>query len=666
MAEKKISYLNRTFSDYKQALKEYIEEYYPQVADSLSDASIGSWLIDLAATIGDNLSFYIDRALAETNIDTAQSKNSILSIARSNGFKIPGPKGSMAEEEFSCDLPPVSDNDNSGSQIGMPNWAYAPILKKGTKLSSQNQTFELMHDIDFSEQFDSNGVSNRTITPVKNSNGKIVKYTIKKYDTIVAGESKIYKQAINAADIKPFMEILLPDKNVMEIESILFKDGTDYHLNPTMNEFMREEEYTKSGETADKTDTYRFFEVDHLTEQYRWGDSIYKDGNQAEALPKTYTYDYMQTDNNGIAWKYPVMSITKGEWKPLKQKFITEYTDNGYLKIIFGAGANSGQDDKITDAITDFSKYQISKMINNGSMGVLPKAGWTMFVLYRVGGGAASNVPKGSIKTISLLNMEVGRCLNTQMDATILSAVKNSLKVTNTTPSVSGKDAPTVDEIRAMIKYNSGAQERCVTLKDYESRILKMSPRYGSAFRLRAVEENNKVMLYLLDIDNEGKLTDEIPEKLSDNISNYLSMYRTINDYVEIKSGRIINISIEADIYVDKNYNKGDVGKSVVNAITSYMGINKHQMGEDIFIGDLEKEISKIDGVINLTDMRVFNEYGTGYSGTRTSQTIMEEETEGQSEIDLEANDYILNSEPDEMFELKYPESDIRLRIKTR
>ena len=44
----------------------------------------------------------------------------------------------------------------------------------------------------------------------------------------------------------------------------------------------------------------------------------------------------------------------------------------------------------------------------------------------------------------------------------------------------------------------------------------------------------------------------------------------------------------------------------------------------------------------------------------------MAEETEGQSEIDLEANDYILNSEPDEMFEIKYPESDIRLRIKTR
>ena len=117
---------------------------------------------------------------------------------------------------------------------------------------------------------------------------------------------------------------------------------------------------------------------------------------------------------------------------------------------------------------------------------------------------------------------------------------------------------------------------------------------------------------------------------------------------------------------MDKNYNKGDVGKSVISTITSYMDTNKHQMGEDIFVGDLEKEISKIDGVVNLIDMRIYNEYGANYSGTRTSQEIMAEETEGQSEIDLEANDYILNSEPDEMFEIKYPESDIRLRIKTR
>lgn len=661
MSEKKISYLNRTFSDYQQALKDYIKEYYPQLSNSLDDAAIGSWLIDLAATVGDNLSYYIDRALAETNIETAQQRSSVLSIARSNGFRIPGPKGSMAEEEFSCDLPVVTETDNSSSQIGMPNWAYAPIIKKGTKLSSSNQIFEVENDIDFSQQFDSNGVSNRTITPVKNSNGKITKYTVKKYDTIIAGERKIYKQVITANDIKSFMEVLLPEKNVMEIESILFKDGTDYHTNPTMNDFKREEEIVTS-ETGGTT--YRFFEVNHLSEQYRWGSAV-DEVNSKEGEVVKYQYDYTETDDSGVTWSYPVMSITKGEWKPLKQKFITEYTDNGYLKIIFGAGINSGQQVDIDEANLDFSKYQINRMIYNNSMGVLPKAGTTMFILYKVGGGAASNVPKGTINTISLLNMEVGKCLSTEKDATIMSSVKNSIKVTNTTPSVSGKDAPSVDEIRMMVKYNSGAQERCVTLKDYENRIIKMPARYGSAFRVRAVEENNKVMIYLLGIDNAGQLTTEIPEKLTDNISNYLSMYRTINDYVELKSGRIINVSIEADVYIDKNYNKGDVGKAVINTITSYMDINKHQLGEDIFVGDLEKEISKVDGVVNLIDLRVYNEYGTNYSSTRTSQEIVEE-YENQSEIDLEASDYILNSEPDEMFEIKYPESDIRLRIKTR
>lgn len=663
----KISYLNRNFADYRQALKDYITEYYPQIADSLSDASIGSWLIDLVAAVGDNLSYYIDRALAETNIDTAQQRNSVFSIARSHGFRIPGPKGSMAEEEFSCELPVVSETDNSKSQMGMPNWAYAPVLKKGTRLSSQSQTFELMNDIDFSEQFDSNGVSNRKIIPVKDSNGRIIKYTVKKYDTIVAGESKIYKQVITANDIVPFMEILLPEKNIMEVESIIFKDGTNYHVNPTMNEFMRDEEYIEATTTTTATtDTYRFFEVEHLTEQYRWGTRVTKDGNQAEGQPEVYEYDYLN-ENSDNAEIYPVATIARGEWKPLRQKFITEYTDNGYMKIIFGSGEDTAQDVDLSDANMSFSKYQISRMVRNQHMGVLPKAGMTMFVLYRVGGGAASNVPKGSINTISLLNMEVGRCLTTKKDTSILTAVKNSIKVTNTTPSVSGKDAPTVDEIRAMIKYNSGSQDRCVTLKDYEIRVMQMPPKYGSAFRIRGVEENNKVMLYLLGIDNEGKLTTDIPEKLTDNIADYLSMYRSMNDYVEMKSGRIVNISIEADVYVDKNYNKGDVGKTIISTIVDYMDIGRHQLGEDIFVGDLEKEISKIDGVINLMDLRVYNEYGVNYSGTRTSQEIYDDEVkEAQSEINLEASDYILNSESDEMFEIKYPESDIRLQIKTR
>ena len=323
-------------------------------------------------------------------------------------------------------------------------------------------------------------------------------------------------------------------------------------------------------------------------------------------------------------------------------------------------------------------------MINNDSLGILPKENWTMFVLYKVGGGAASNVAKGAINNIVYLNAEIGKCVRNDEDQKIINAVKNSLSVTNTIPSVSGKDMPSEDEIRNMIKYNNAAQERCVTLKDYECRILQMPSEYGTPFRVGAVEENNKVMIYVLGVDYLGHLSEILPSQLVKNIVNYLSFYKSLNDFVEIKSGRIINLSFEVDLYINKNYNKSDVVTNVINTITDYMDINNHQMGEDIFVGDLEKEISKVDGVINLIDLRVYNEYGDGYSQTKSSQEIYvpseceysamfggENNEDGDTisdkdRIDLSASDGILYTDNDSMLEIKYPEKDIRIRVKSR
>lgn len=680
MSEKKITYLDRNFEDYKNSLTSFVEKYYPQIDNSMNDASIGSWLIDLVASVSDNLSYHIDRVYQETCIDTAQERSSLYSLARSNGLKIPGPKGSMAEVEFSCELPVNTEYLNSSSTQGVPNWYFAPVIKKGTKLSAGSQIFEVTSDIDFSQQFDENGVSNRTIVPKRNSNGNIEKYTIKKLSTVVAGESKIYRKVLSSSDIVPFMEIILPDSNVMSVESIIFKPGNNFQSDPSINEFMYENEFTSANVTATKTDVYRFFEVNSLLQQYRWG----KEVEESTAQPVVYKYGYSAVGDNGESMGVvPTAAITKGKWIPLKQKFITEFTNNGYLKIIFGAGEESGQQVDYSGA-SNFSQNQISRMINNDSLGILPKENWTMFVLYKVGGGAASNVAKGAINNIVYLNAEIGKCVRNDEDQKIINAVKNSLSATNTIPSVSGKDMPSEDEIRNMIKYNNAAQERCVTLKDYECRILQMPPEYGTPFRVGAVEENNKVMIYVLGVDYLGHLSEILPSQLVKNIVNYLSFYKSLNDFVEIKSGRIINLSFEVDLYINKNYNKSDVVTNVINTITDYMDINNHQMGEDIFVGDLEKEISKVDGVINLIDLRVYNEYGDGYSQTKSSQEIYvpseceysamfggENNEDGDTisdkdRIDLSASDGILYTDNDSMLEIKYPEKDIRIRVKSR
>ena len=346
---------------------------------------------------------------------------------------------------------------------------------------------------------------------------------------------------------------------------------------------------------------------------------------------------------------------------------VTEYTDKGYLKVIFGSGEQIGTE--YHGERDNFAAYQISKIVKNGFLGKLPQLGTTMYILYRVGGGAASNVAAGAINNISYLNAVIG-CKNGLSTETI-AAVRKSLEVTNPYPSVTGKDAPTVDEIKAMIKYNNSAQDRCVTVKDYENRIMMLPPRYGTPFRVSAVEENNKVMVYMLGIDYKGKLSDVLPEQLVKNISEYLAKYRTINDFVEMKSGRIINISVEADLYIDKNYNAGDVIAETIDVIKDFFDINKHRLGETIYLSMLMKEISNVSGVLNLMDLRIFNQFGENYSPDRSIDPVVTDspfvsDGEAMSQIDIDATSYLLNSDADAMFEIKQPDTDIRIRSMVR
>lgn len=676
MSEKKISYLNKTFNDYKKSLIEYSNKYYPDLTDNLDEGSIGSWLIDINASIADNLSYAIDCAYNETNLDSANEVSSIYNLARSNGLHIPGPKASLCEVEFTCVIPNMNINDSSKTPV--PYWGIAPIIKKGTKVSGGGVKFELLEDCDFTKQFDEEGNSNRKITPKRNSNGLIEGYIVSKLAVVASGESKIYSKVLNANEITPFMEVLIPDTNVMSIESIIFKEGTDFKNTPSINEFMYHEEKTDKENSISGADVYRYFEVENLLEQYRWGAVTEENENSKYKYPQPiiYMYGYNDEENKKII---PTYSITRGEWKPLKQKFITEYTDNGYLKVIFGGANRNRTEGYANDFASSFTKGMISRIIDNDALGVLPPNGTTMFILYRKGGGATSNIAKGAITTIDYLNVDNIKYFSSASEQKAANNVRNSIKVINTTPSISGKDMPSVNEIKYMIKYNNSAQNRCITVKDYENRVMQIPAKYGCPFRVSAIEENNKIMLYLLGIDNKGNLSDVLPSQLVKNIINYLSIYKSINDFVEIKSGKVINLSFECDLFIDKNYNKSDVVNTVINTIKKYMDINKHYMGEDIFIGDLQKEISKVDGVINLVDLRVFNEFGNGYSSTISNQepyiNSMNYNTEseynsnieeGRMQLDMKATDGVLYNNADSMFEIKYPENDIKIRIKTR
>lgn len=654
--EKGISYINRTFNDYKNSLLNYTKQYYPELEEDFNDASIGSWLLDVVANIGDNLSYHIDRVYQETNLESANELESVYSIARSNNVKIPGPKAAMTEVVFTCELP--VDSKSKTSSMDNPDWSYAPVIKKGTKVSSGNEIFELLDDVDFNEQFNKNGISDRLMVPKRNSRGIIDRYVISKTGMVYAGETKIFTRVLRSSDITPFMSFIIPDNNVMDIESIIVKDGTNHNNTPTMSEFLYPHESNIGKDDCNGlVKLWRFFEVDYLAQQYQWGD---------------YSGEVVKRDENENTHEY---YIRKGAWNPVRQKFITEFTNKGQLKVIFGAGNENLKNIDYSQKYKDVDL--ITRIINNDGLGVLPKPDTTLYIMYKKGGGANSNVAEGAINNIYYLNTTLRG-----VDTEVSNNIKRSINVTNQVPGVSGRDMMSADEIKYLIKYNNGAQDRCVTLKDYYDRIAKLPSRYGCPFRYGITEENNKIMIYTLGLNSEGKLTDVIPSILLENLKNYLSGYKMINDYIEIKPGRYINLQFEIEIFVDKNYNTSDVVANIVECVKNYMDINKNQMGDDIFVGDIEKEISKIDGVSNLISLEVFNVYGYGYSNNKTMQSLKEisslyldpeigeninpDEYADKDCIDLKMSDKMLFSENDTMFEIRYPENDIICRCKQR
>lgn len=606
MANQGINYGYRNFADIRAGLVDMVRQYYPDIFNDFNDASVGMMLLELNAAVGDMLSFNTDRMFQETQIDYAQERKSVLSMARTFGLKIPANRPSVTIVDFSVIVPVLGDTFDI---------SYCPMILAGSQVSGAGKIFENLYDIDFSNPFNINGIPNRLIVPNFNSNGTLTNYTITKRELVTNGFTRVFKRVINISDVRPFLEVVLPEDNVLSIESIITLDGTNINTVPTLAQFSDQ--------------SLRWYEVDALAEN------------------KVFVEDLNRiTDNAGVR---------PGKWITVDKKFITEYTDLGFMKIIFGAGT------KDTSSLCDFDSNiplvnQIGDFINNNSLGQTPTANTTMFVKYRVGGGADTNVGPNVIRNVGLLNFSING--NNQ---SINNAVKNSLTVNNPFPALGGRNAPSVDEIRYMTKYNFASQNRAVTIKDYQAIIQKMPGQFGVPFRMGIMEEQNKIVFYILGLDQESKLSNNSTSALRENISTYLADYRMINDYVQVTNGKIINLSFEIDLYIDKKQPQAQIIAEVINNVKTYMDINKYDMGDNIYLSPLIETINNVGGVLNVIDVRVYNKVGEGkYSLNEISQPYLDSDTR---QIDI-SSDYTLFGEPTSMFEIKFPTQDIMVRVK--
>jgi hypothetical protein len=257
-----------------------------------------------------------------------------------------------------------------------------------------------------------------------------------------------------------------------------------------------------------------------------------------------------------------------GNYISVSNKFITEYTPEGYFSVTFGSG-NVDPMDNLDNYIDGNLKVNLGTYLNNMSLGALPKIGTTVFIKYRIGGGKDTNLGVNVVTSIDDVDFVI-----TGPNGAINSQVSQSLIVTNITPAIGGSDLPTIEEVRNMIAYNFAAQNRAVTLNDYKSLIETMPSTYGAPAKVNVMEEDNKVKIKLLSYDENGNLSNTVSTTLKDNILNYLSEYRMINDFVDIESGQVIDMGLEIDLVIDKNGNQTDIIKTTIEDIVDYFGVD--------------------------------------------------------------------------------------------
>jgi hypothetical protein len=82
-------------------------------------------------------------------------------------------------------------------------------------------------------------------------------------------------------------------------------------------------------------------------------------------------------------------------------------------------------------------------------------------------------------------------------------------------------------------------------------------------------------------------------------------------------------------------------------------------MGQNVNLSEIRRQIQSQNGVISLSDIKVFNKVGGQYSSSQTSQRYADSDTK-----EIELVDDTIFAEPTQIYQVRYPNKDINIRVK--
>ena len=610
-----IKYLNKDFAEFRSALIDYSKTYFPTTYTDFTEASPGMMFMEMASYIGDVLSFYQDNQIQETFTQYARRFENLFDLAYVMGYKPQVTGVATTNLDFYQTVPALS----SGPNIFQPDYNYALLVDENAQIGSSADAkinFITEDTIDFtvSSSIDPTEVTVYTVDGGNNPTTYLLKKTAKAISstintiTVSAGSTpqEFFTTTVNASNIVGILDIVDSDGNV-------------------------------------------WYEVPYLAEEMVY-DSI---RNTNPNDPNNYL-------NEGDA---PYLL----QLKQTQRRFATRVINSGSLEIQFGAGTSQDVEEEITPNADNvglglpFEKnklttaYSPTNFIFTPTYGIAPTGDLT--IRYLTGGGVGANVNANTLTNIKQINKTFTNFSNTDPGGLYQQSF-DSLVTNNPNAASGGRGGDSIEELRQNIISNFSTQYRTVTPDDYTVRALSMIPKYGKIAKVytekskASANTGTNVDLYVLASNSNGNLT-TASSTLKQNLSTYLSQFRTIGDSVAIKDAFIINIGVDFEIITLPNFNNNEVLRKCIIALQNYFSIRNWQVNEPIIYRDVFTLLDKIEGVQTVKKILFTNK--TTSDGDYSQYAY---DVEGAT-----INQVLYPSIDPMVFEVKFPNSDIKGKI---
>lgn len=607
-----IRYLNRDFSSFRDALINYSKTYFPTTYNDFNETSPGMLFIELASYVGDVLSFYLDNQIQENYLQYARRTDSLYNLAYMYGYKPKVTGVATTTIDVYQRVPAVL----SGSTY-VPDYNYALLFPENSVVRAQGLlsiSFVTQNTVDFSTSSSLNPTS-VSIYSVDTS-GNPTYFLLRKSTPAISAD--INTTTFTYGNPTPYPTNILSAGNIIKILDVVDSNGNEW------------------------------YEVDYLAQ-----DAIY------DSIKNTNVND----PNRSTGADAPYLL----KLKKVQRRFATRFLDSGSLQIQFGAGTTADNDENLIpnpDNVGLGLPSQQSKLttafdptnfVFTNTYGIAP-SNTTLTVRYLTGGGVGANIPAGAINTLSTTPTFTKSGLVTA----IANEVFNSVVVTNPTSATGGGSGDTIEELRNNSISTFSTQLRTVTKDDYLIRALSLPSMYGTIAQayvqptqvqdLNIGEIPSVLDLFVLGFDADGKLA-YTSDTVKNNLITYLSQYRMVGDTVRIKDGYIINIGVEFDIVTLPDYVSNEVLTQCITQVQTLFDITKWQINQPIILRDIYAALDQVEGVQTVKTVNIINKSLGSYS---------------EFAYDIQGatiNNVVYPSLDPSIFELKYPNEDIKGRV---